>query len=274
MGEERRFRSHFQVVGERRRQRIHDDRRLYRARSPAQCWRSKKNGPQAIGRSRGGLTTKIHALVDALGNPVELMLTPGQDHDLTCAEPLIENADPEALIGDKAYDADPFVETLTHIGSEERPIQSASSNAARVFAGLRLIVRRRLTEPSPGPSTRRYHIMRSVVHHSKIRSRLAAMGHGETNSARTFLVCSSAVSRPSGGGADGSLECQWGTSNASERSGNWCNFIPELPAGSTDAPEFSGSGDARGGRAVQKPVDIVRWRRQPQRAGQGWGRHK
>src|SRR4030081_2299130 len=116
MGEERRFRSHFQVVGERRRQRIHDDRRLYRARSPAQCWRSKKNGPQAIGRSRGGLTTKIHALVDALGNPVELMLTPGQEHDLTCAEPLIENADPEALIGDKAYDADPFAETLTQRG--------------------------------------------------------------------------------------------------------------------------------------------------------------
>ena len=76
----------------------------------------KKNGAQAIGRSRGGLTTKIHALVDALGNPVELMLTPGQDHDLTCAEPLIENADPEALIGDKAYDADPFVETLTQRG--------------------------------------------------------------------------------------------------------------------------------------------------------------
>jgi Transposase and inactivated derivatives len=51
-----------------------------------------------------------------MGNPVELMLTPGQDHDLTCAEPLIENADPEALIGDKAYDADPFVETLTQRG--------------------------------------------------------------------------------------------------------------------------------------------------------------
>ena len=73
----------------------------------------KKNGAQAIGRSRGGLTTKIHALVDALGNPVELMLTPGQDHDLACAEPLIENADPDALIADKAYDADRFVEVLT-----------------------------------------------------------------------------------------------------------------------------------------------------------------
>ena len=72
----------------------------------------EKNGAQAIGRSRGGLTTKIHALVDALGNPVELMLTPGQAHDLACAEPLIENVDPDALIGDKAYDADPFVDTL------------------------------------------------------------------------------------------------------------------------------------------------------------------
>ena len=50
----------------------------------------KKNGPQAIGRSRGGLTTKIHTLVDALGNPVGLMLTPGQAHDLACAEPLID----------------------------------------------------------------------------------------------------------------------------------------------------------------------------------------
>src|SRR3974377_2439837 len=76
-----------------------------------QC--AKKNGAQAIGRFRGGLTTKIHALVDALGNPVELMLTPGQAHDLACAEPLIENADPDALIGDKAYDSDPFVDTLT-----------------------------------------------------------------------------------------------------------------------------------------------------------------
>ena len=73
----------------------------------------EKNGPQAIGRSRGGLTTKIHALVDALGNPVELMRTPGQAHDLAGAEPLIDSADPDALIGDKAYDADPFVDTLT-----------------------------------------------------------------------------------------------------------------------------------------------------------------
>jgi putative transposase len=40
------------------------------------------------------------------------MLTPGQAHDLTCAEPLIENVDPDALIGDKAFDSDAFIDTL------------------------------------------------------------------------------------------------------------------------------------------------------------------
>jgi len=40
------------------------------------------------------------------------MLTPGQDHDLTCAQPLLENADPRALIGDKAYDADSLINAL------------------------------------------------------------------------------------------------------------------------------------------------------------------
>jgi transposase len=58
------------------------------------------------------LTTKIHALVDALGNPANLMLTAGQTHDLACAPDLIENADAEALIADKAYDADPLIDSL------------------------------------------------------------------------------------------------------------------------------------------------------------------
>lgn len=40
------------------------------------------------------------------------MLTPGQAHDLTCAQPLLENVEPGALLGDKAFDADPFIETL------------------------------------------------------------------------------------------------------------------------------------------------------------------
>ena len=58
------------------------------------------------------MTTKIHALVDALGNPVEVRLSAGQDHDLTCAESLIEAVDPGALIADKAFDADAFIAAL------------------------------------------------------------------------------------------------------------------------------------------------------------------
>jgi transposase len=44
------------------------------------------------------------------------MLTPGQAHDLACAEPLLESADPDALLGDKAYDADPLIDTLAQRG--------------------------------------------------------------------------------------------------------------------------------------------------------------
>ena len=44
------------------------------------------------------------------------MLTPGQDHDLTCAQPLLENTTPEAVIADKAYDADALIDKLTQQG--------------------------------------------------------------------------------------------------------------------------------------------------------------
>jgi len=44
------------------------------------------------------------------------MLTPGQAHDLACADPLLDGVDPEALIGDKAYDADPLIDSLNERG--------------------------------------------------------------------------------------------------------------------------------------------------------------
>jgi transposase len=55
---------------------------------------------------------KIHAVVDALGNPVVLSLTPGQAADITEAVPLLSEIEPEAFIADKGYDADALVETL------------------------------------------------------------------------------------------------------------------------------------------------------------------
>lgn len=65
-----------------------------------------KGGTQAIGRSRGGLTTKIVALVDALGNLARFVLLPGQRHDSVGVEPLIAGVEFDALIADKAFDID------------------------------------------------------------------------------------------------------------------------------------------------------------------------
>ena len=61
-----------------------------------------------MGRSRGGLTTKIHAVVDASGLPLRFTLSPGQAHDSTAAEALLEDQLPadSFLLGDKAYDAE------------------------------------------------------------------------------------------------------------------------------------------------------------------------
>jgi transposase len=52
------------------------------------------------------LSTKIHALVDALGNPVRFLLTPGQAHDLEGADAFLPALQADALLADRAYDAD------------------------------------------------------------------------------------------------------------------------------------------------------------------------
>ena len=60
-----------------------------------------------MGRSRGGLTTKIHARVDAKGRPICLLISPGQVHDVSCAEALLDGiAHCAIVIADKGYDAD------------------------------------------------------------------------------------------------------------------------------------------------------------------------
>lgn len=58
------------------------------------------------------MTTKIHAIVDALGNPVAFSLTGGQVHDLDQAQPLLTKVEPKALLADKAYDANALIEAL------------------------------------------------------------------------------------------------------------------------------------------------------------------
>lgn len=106
MGVERRFRPAFRGFVRRPRFRISNDRWNHHPRPPAwdRCKRGTQN--QAIGRSRGGLTTKIVALVDALGNLARFLLLPGQRHDNVGVEPLTDGIEIGALIGDKAFDND------------------------------------------------------------------------------------------------------------------------------------------------------------------------
>ena len=71
-----------------------------------------------MGRSRGGLTTKINAVVDARGRPIRFVLTPGQVHDSQAASELLEPL-PEGcvVLGDKAYDSDDIREQIEEAGA-------------------------------------------------------------------------------------------------------------------------------------------------------------
>ena len=108
--------------------------------------RPKKGDPEAeaLGRSRGGFSTKIHVVCDALGNPLEIALTPGQAGDCPQAKPLLERVvavepvapapeeetsesetpDAEqrlalgAVLGDKGYDSDDLLKYVASLKAE------------------------------------------------------------------------------------------------------------------------------------------------------------
>ncbi len=71
-----------------------------------------------MGRSRGGLTTKIHALVDAMGLPIALKLTEGQAHDGRSAEDMFATVRAgNILLADRAYDSNALRERLAARGA-------------------------------------------------------------------------------------------------------------------------------------------------------------
>ena len=71
-----------------------------------------------MGRSRGGLTTKIHVLVDANGNPICLKLTKGQAHDGRSAVDMLEQIGAgQTLLADRAYDSDALRKSLADRGA-------------------------------------------------------------------------------------------------------------------------------------------------------------
>jgi transposase len=72
-----------------------------------------------MGRSRGGLTTKLHAVVDANGNPITLKLIEGQAHDGRSADEMLDSVGKgQTLLADRGYDSDALRNTLAERGAK------------------------------------------------------------------------------------------------------------------------------------------------------------
>ena len=71
-----------------------------------------KQEENGLGRSKGGFTCKIHAKVDALGNPLKFIITSGQSSDIGQAKNLLGKTTGAYVLGDKGYDADEFRESI------------------------------------------------------------------------------------------------------------------------------------------------------------------
>lgn len=131
------------------RQRVPHDRLQHRSR-PSALGGRKRGDPakECIGRSRGGLSTKIHATCDALGNPTGFHLTPGQAHDLEGADALLADAarDAEAIIADKAYDAQERVIAPLAARNVQIVIPSTRNRKERREIDRHLYARRHLAE--------------------------------------------------------------------------------------------------------------------------------
>lgn len=66
----------------------------------------------------GGWTTKIHAVVDALGNPLRIILSVGQRADITQAEALLTGYETDAVLADRGYDADELIKWLEQTATQ------------------------------------------------------------------------------------------------------------------------------------------------------------
>ena len=87
-----------------------------------------------MGRSRGGLTTKIHALVDAEGLPIALRLTEGQAHDNPTALEMIGSLGAGVLLADRAYDSNTLRQAATDQGAWANIKAKATRRDAPAFS--------------------------------------------------------------------------------------------------------------------------------------------
>lgn len=88
------------------------DGSVVRAHACASGYQKNQQEEQALGRSKGGFSIKIHALVDALGNPIKFLLTLGQSSEIKQAPELIKDIKDANILGDKAFDCDELIEQI------------------------------------------------------------------------------------------------------------------------------------------------------------------
>jgi len=100
---------------------------------PCAAGARKTHGEQALGRSRGGFSTKLHLSTDGLGNALRFRLTAGQASDIKQAPALVEGFACEFVIGDKAYDSDPFVAQIEAQGASAVIPPRAKRKAPRAY---------------------------------------------------------------------------------------------------------------------------------------------
>ena len=101
-----------------RRRQAANGRQHHRAGAPLRRRRKRGTQNQALGRSRGGFSTKIHLRANAEGLPIGILLTPGEAHDSTAYVDLMAecDADPDVLLADRGYDSDAIRDDVRHRG--------------------------------------------------------------------------------------------------------------------------------------------------------------
>jgi transposase len=109
------------------------DSTVIRAHQHAAGAPPKESREEALGRSRGGFSSKLHLAVDAQGQAVELCLGPGEEHDVTRAEALLSENQPKAVIADKGYDADELVQRIGQRGAQVEIPPRSNRNRPRKF---------------------------------------------------------------------------------------------------------------------------------------------
>ena len=110
-----------------------DDRLDAHQGTPLGIGRKKGEHKQAIGRSRGGRNTKIHAIADAKGRLLSILLSGGQAHDCPPAQRLIRRTKAaKKLLGDKAYDSAELRQWLNDRGT--KPVIPNKSNRKQPFS--------------------------------------------------------------------------------------------------------------------------------------------